>query len=254
MLVTIRFYEELNDFLPGGRRKKDFTICFQGRRTIKDFIESLGVPHVEIDLLLVNGEPVNFEYIIQGGDRISAYPMFEAFDISEFSLIPRAPLRRPRFVADANVMRLGKIMRLMGFDCLQNAEWSDARISHISAEDRRIVLTRDRDLLKRRNIQHGLYVRHIQPVHQAQEVVRRLQLRNQCRPFSRCLSCNWKLLPVDKNLVMKNPGIPQGVKDQMEQFEQCQGCGKIYWQGSHFKRMERTLDHILSSLQHEETQ
>ena len=61
--ATFRFYEELNDFLPKHRRKTDFEAKFKGKRSIKDMIEALGVPHTEIDLILVNGKSVDFNYI-----------------------------------------------------------------------------------------------------------------------------------------------------------------------------------------------
>ena len=79
--VTFRFYEELNDFLPAGKRKRDFQSPFKGRESIKDKIEALGVPHTEVDLILVNGNSVDFGYILQDRDRISVYPVFETLDI-----------------------------------------------------------------------------------------------------------------------------------------------------------------------------
>ena len=79
--IIIRFYEELNDFLPEDRRKRDIDFSFQGKRSVKDLIESFGVPHVEVDLILVNGKSVDFSYIVNDGDRISVYPVFETISI-----------------------------------------------------------------------------------------------------------------------------------------------------------------------------
>src|SRR5205823_3014382 len=79
--ISIRFYAELGDFLAPGRRQIAFDQAVKDRASIKDVIESLGVPHTEVDLILVNGESVDFSYHVQDGDRISVYPVFEALDI-----------------------------------------------------------------------------------------------------------------------------------------------------------------------------
>ena len=106
--ITIRFYEELNDFLPPAQRKKDIIHAFRGRRSVKDLVESFGVPHVEVDLVLVNGASVDFSYIVSDGDRISVYPEFETLDVGDVSRLRPEPLRDTRFVLDVH---LGKLAR-----------------------------------------------------------------------------------------------------------------------------------------------
>ena len=114
--VTIRFYEELNDFLEPSRRKSDIEIVFPERRSVKDLIESFGVPHVEVDLILVNGESVDFSRIVADGDRISVYPVFETLDIGPVTRLRPDPLREPRFVLDVHLRKLARRLRLLGFD------------------------------------------------------------------------------------------------------------------------------------------
>jgi hypothetical protein len=74
--VQFRFYEELNDHLPIARRKCGFAHAFDGAPAIKDVIEALGVPHTEIDLIIVDGKSVCFSHRLRGGERVAVYPMF----------------------------------------------------------------------------------------------------------------------------------------------------------------------------------
>ncbi len=104
-----RFYEELNDYLPPEQRKRTIAREITGTPSVKDAIESLGVPHTEIDLILVDGRSVRFDRRLRGGERIAVYPEFERFDISPLHRLRPKPLREPRFVADVH---LGTLARL----------------------------------------------------------------------------------------------------------------------------------------------
>lgn len=152
---SIRFYEELNDFLPPERRKVCFNHDFQRRASIKDVIEALGVPHTEIELLLVNGDSVDFSYIVQHGDRISVYPLFESFDVQPLIRVRLRPLRTTRFVLDVHLGKLARYLRLLGFDTLYRNDYDDAELASLASAEQRILLTRDRDLLKRAMVTHG---------------------------------------------------------------------------------------------------
>ena len=174
--VRFRFYEELNDFLPPERRKLEFELHFDRRTSIKDMIESLGVPHTEIELILVNGQSVDFSHIVEDGDRISVYPVFESLDVSPLIRLRPAPLRDTRFVVDCNLGRLARYLRLLGFDCLYQNNYTDDDVAQISQRQHRIVLTRDRRLLQRKIITHGFYVRAVNPKEQVREVLRRIDL------------------------------------------------------------------------------
>lgn len=242
--VSCRFYEELNDFLPYHRRKQEFTHHYKGSPSIKDLIESLGVPHTEIELILVNSESVDFNYQVKNHDRISVYPMFEALDIgSELKLRPE-PLRKIKFVLDCHLGKLAKYQRMAGFDTLYQNNYQDLEIAQISRQQKRILLTRDRDLLKRRIISHAHYIHHTQPQKQFQEVISRFDLSKQLNPFTRCIHCNGKLKIVKKSSIEAQ--LELQTRQYYQHFKQCQKCRKIYWQGSHYENMQKLLDSITS--------
>src|SRR3990172_9870927 len=162
--ACFRFYEELNDFLTAEKRKRDNTVHFDQRNWVKDFIEAMGVPHTEVDLILVNGEPVDFSYIVLQNDRISVYPVFEPLDISPLNRLRPEPLRKPRFVLDTHLGKLARYLRLLGFDTLYDNHYTDAELTDISdSGEKRILLTRDKGLLKRKRITHGYFVRETNP-------------------------------------------------------------------------------------------
>jgi hypothetical protein len=188
--VTFRFYEELNDFLPPERRWHAFPAPCARAATTKHMIEALGVPHTEVDLILVNGESSGFNYLLRDGDRVSVYPRFETLDIAPLLRVRRRPLRVSRFIADAHLGGLAHLLRMAGFDTLYRNDYTDREIAQIAAREGRIVLTRDRDLLKYRNITHGCYLHAIKPAQQFRELVQRLDLARSMRPCSRCLRCN----------------------------------------------------------------
>jgi len=243
--VSFRFYEELNDFLPRDRRKQDFTIHFRPQNSVKDMIESVGVPHTEVDLILVNGESVDFAYIVQPGDRISVYPEFEALDISGLTRLRPEPLRRTRFILDTNLGKLVRYLRLLGFDTLYNTDWHDAELAKIAAAgNKRILLTRDHGLLKRKQVSHGYFVRNDQPEMQVREVLSRFDLYQAIKPFSRCMQCNGLIRPVEKTQVIDR--LPRRVAEVFDQFSECEYCGRVYWQGSHYDHMQRIIDDIVN--------
>lgn len=238
--ITLRFYEELNDFLPSDRRKVAFDHPLANRGSVKDLIESLGVPHTEVDLILVNGVSVDFGYRVQDGDRISVYPVFEALDITPVTHLRPAPLRVTRFVLDAHLGRLAAYLRLLGFDTLYRNDYDDPTLARISVDERRILLTRDRRLLMLRQITHGYYVRARQPQAQLLEILARFDLFAARRPFTRCLHCNGLVHPVAKDSIEEH--LPPRTRRYYDGFWQCAGCGNVYWKGSHYQRMQRMIE------------
>jgi uncharacterized protein with PIN domain len=244
--ATFRFYEELNDFLPLERRRCDFTVDCARRATTKHMIEALGIPHTEVELILVNGESADFRRVLTDGDRVSVYPRFEAFDITPLLRVRPQPLREVRFLVDAHLGALARLLRLMGFDTRYDPAWPDAQIERVAGAEHRIVLTRDRELLKRRAITHGCYVHARDAVAQLTEVCQRLDLRRGARPFTRCMRCNAPLRGVDKAQVLE--AVPLQVRQTCETFSQCTGCGRVYWQGSHWRRMRAVVDRVLAYL------
>lgn len=230
-----RFYEELNDFLPKELHKKSFNYSFTGKPSMKNTIEAIGVPHVEIDLILVDGTSVDFDFLLMGEEDISVYPIFESFDISPVVRLRPEPLRETRFVVDVNLGKLAQKLRLLGFDTLYRNDFEDDEIVRISVLENRIILTRDKGVLKHTNATHGYWVRNYDPLKQLQEVIDRLQLQHRFSPFSRCSKCNGKLINTKK--VDLQDQLQNDTINAFEKFWRCNGCGNIYWQGSHYDKI-----------------
>lgn len=237
--VRLRFYEELNDFLAPALRKVEFTHVLSRRTSVKDLIESLGVPHTEVEVILVNGVSVDFSHIVQANDRISVYPMFESLDVSPLLRLRPAPLRTPAFILDTNLGRLARYLRLLGFDCLYRNDYSDAQVAAIAADTNRTVLTRDRTLLQRRIITRGYCVRAVQPRQQTREVLARFDLYRLVAPFSRCVRCNGSLQDIDKSLVQDR--LQPKTRQYYDSFRICSTCKQVYWQGSHQERAQQLV-------------
>lgn len=237
--ASFRFYAELNDFLPAERRGVAFGHAFAGTPSVKDVVEALGVPHTEIDLVLADGESVGFGWRLRDGARVSVYPVFEAIDVAQVTRVRAEPLREPRFVLDGHLGRLARHLRMLGFDTAWDAEADDAALAATSARERRVLLTRDRGLLKRGAVTHGYCVRASDPRLQLTEVVRRLDLVRSIAPFTRCIRCNGQLQPVEKAEVADR--LPPLVRERHESFRRCRGCGRIYWAGTHHERMAKVV-------------
>ena len=254
--VTIRFYQELNDFLPEARRRRPFEVPFHEGDTVKALVEALGVPHTEVDLVLVDGEPAPFERRLAAGQRLSVYPVFESFDLGGIepasARLRPAPLRVTRFLLDVHLGRLARALRLLGFDAAWSRDLDDGELARRSAEEHRILLTRDRGLLKRRAVTHGYLVRSLLPSEQLPEVLRRFDLADragrltshQVRPFSRCLRCNLPLaeLTAAEAAEEKKTGrIPPRVGELYDRFRRCPGCRRVYWRGTHWEQLRRRI-------------
>lgn len=239
MTVSFRFYEELNDFIAPERRYRTFELACPAEATVKHVIETTGVPHTEVELILVNGVSVGFAERLRGGDRVAIYPKFESFDIGPLLRLRTRPLRVTRFVADAHLGGLARLLRMAGFDTLYDNGYDDAEIERIAGGDGRIVLTRDRELLKRRSISHGCYVHALNPTAQLAEILARLDLAGRIRPLSLCLECNVPLEPVAKAQVADR--LPPSVREHHQRFSTCRVCRRLFWEGSHWRRMREKL-------------
>lgn len=237
-----RFYEELNDFLPGQKQKIAFAYQFKGTPSVKDAIESLGVPHVEVDLILVNGGSVGFNYKLRDGDRVSVYPVFESFDISSVTHLRQAPLRDPKFITDVHLGKLSKYLRLSGFDTLFSEDLADNKIVDISLKEQRIILTRDRNLLKNKNVTHGYWIRSGNPKTQLKEVIKKYDMYHFMKPFTRCLECNETVISVLKSDVSAT--LLSRTSEFFTEFWRCPGCSRIYWKGSHYESMKKFIESL----------
>lgn len=238
-----RFYEELNDFLPVARKKVAFPYPISTNQSVKDAVEAIGVPHTEIDMILVNGSPVDFSYRLADEDHVSVYPQFESLDITGVTSLRPKPLRDNKFIPDVHLGKLAKYLRLCGFDTTVNTSLNDAELTDRAVAEKRIILTRDRGLLKNRKVTHGFCIRSQMPKKQLEEVFRRFNLKNSLRPFTRCMECNSLLVAVEKNSVSDR--LQSGTRLFFDHFKECQGCGRIYWEGSHYERLMKLINDVV---------
>jgi len=245
--ASFRFYDELNDFLARARRGRDVAMPCAQNATVKHMIEALGVPHTEVELILVNGASSGLERLLEEGDRVAAYPRFSRFDVGPLARLRLRPPGRMRFVADAHLGGLARLLRMAGFDTIYANTIHDDEIEARAIEESRIVLTRDRELLKRRGVEFGCYVRALHAQEQLRDVFARYGLAERARPFTVCLHCNAPLRSVPKAAVLER--LPPAVRISQEAFSTCDCCGRVFWQGSHWKRMAAMLrtamDHAL---------
>ena len=241
-VAHFRFYEELNDFLPPERKKTSFSYRFSGSPAVKDAVEAMGVPHPEVDLIVVNGESVGFDYHLREGDRVAVYPVFESIDISPVVHLRAEPLREPRFVVDDHLGKLARRLRMLGFDTLYEKDSAPREIIDVSVRERRIILTRDRTLLKAKSVSHGYWLRATDPNEQTQEVLDRFDLRTRLQPFNRCTLCNGLIRPIDKEAVLER--IPAKTRRYVDEYFQCSSCRKLYWKGTHYGRMRAYVDRL----------
>ncbi|UCF10839.1 MAG: Mut7-C ubiquitin/RNAse domain-containing protein [Candidatus Bipolaricaulota bacterium] len=242
--ATFRFYAELNDFLPEGNRQSELIHAFIGSPRVKDAIESFGVPHVEVDLILANGISVDFDYRLGADDRIAVYPVFESVNVSPAVRLQGRPLRRTAFLLDVHLRRLARWLRLLGFDASCPRDEDDARLARRSVDEGRILLTRDRELLKRGELTHGYWVRATDPRRQIVEILRRFDLVGDERPFTRCPTCNGLLAEVPKGEVLER--IPPRTAAWLDRYVRCSSCDKLFWQGTHHARLGRAIAEVLA--------
>lgn len=234
--VVIRFYADLNYFLDICERQKDIRVCFYGKRSVKDLIESMGVPHVEVCKILVNGSESGFNHVLEGQERISVYPKFGLLG-SNYENIHGDNIK---FILDVHLGKLAVYLRMLGFDVFYDTGIDDPQIAKISADEDRILLTRDRGLLMRSIVKRGLIVRNSDPMLQAVEVIGYFNLKGRIKPLTICLECNGKI----EMLIEGSPEFeeamkqaPPKVRKWCGEYYMCRGCGKVYWRGTHYYDM-----------------
>lgn len=245
--AQFRFYEELNDFLAPEQRKRDIELSFDPPVPVGHLIETLGVPHTEVELILVNGLSVGLEYMLGEADRVSVYPVFETIDVSTKLRLRSQSLRESRFLADAHLGRLARYLRMLGFDTLFFNDRGDAHLVEISVQQHRILLTRDKALLMHKKVTHGVYIRSTDPRLQLIQVLNRMDLMHAIRPFIRCMECNALVESVTSASV--EGSLPKRVVQHYNEFWRCTGCGRIYWKGHHYQAMQRWI----ADLQNQQT-
>ncbi|MDO6388805.1 Mut7-C RNAse domain-containing protein [Pontibacter sp. BT731] len=231
-----RFYGSLNDFLRPRQRHTVIPYTFAAHQTVKDMIEAMGVPHVEVHAVLVNGEKVDFSYRLEPNDQVEIYP----YEGGEEELLTGVAERR--FVLDVHLGSLARFLHLLGFDTVYGQHLHDPELVQISSEEKRILLTRDVNLLKHKAILAGYWLRSQQTEEQLKEVISRYRLGDQLQPFTRCMVCNGHIVPVEKQEVLEQ--LPPNTQLYFDEFYQCRQCKRVYWKGSHYERMQELIRRI----------
>ncbi len=241
--AIFQFFDELNIFLPPRKKHESIEYVFDGNPSIKDAIEAQGVPHTEVDLITVNNKSVGFNYHLNDGDRVGVYVSPEVPGISTKIKLRNDPPAKPGFICDVHLGKLARLMRLLGFDTLYRNDYDDHEIVQISVAENRAVLTRDRLLLHAKVVNHGYWLRSTNPSEQLSEVIKRFGLEKRIKPYSRCLSCNAILKPIEKEVI--EDSLEPKTKQYYEQFHRCEHCKKIFWKGSHFDALVRIVERFV---------
>ncbi len=247
-LASFNFHGELNQFLTAWRRGKILDVPFEGNPSVKHMIEALRVPHTEVGDIRVNGAQVDFSYQVQDGDRVEVFPVVDgAAQEQPLAPVPEyrgKPLGMPRFLLDNHLGKLATYLRVLGFDAQYRNDYQDEELAQVASLEGRILLTRDRGLLMRKAILHGYCLRTMYPKQQLVEVVRRFDLWDLIQPFQRCLRCNSPLQPVSKAEVLDR--LEPLTKRYYDEFHICPQCKQIYWKGSHYARMKKLIEEVIS--------
>lgn len=238
--IRLHFHHSLNDFVTPALNDTEIIHDLNRKASVKDMIESFNVPHTEVELILVNGAAVDFNYIVQDKDCIRVYPVCENSGMATSLRLRSEPSWPPVFVADANLGKLARYLRLLGFDCLYRNDSDDDAMAKIASEQQRILFTRDRALLQRRMIAHGYFVRADMPKVQVREVLKRFNLYTLIKPLTRCTHCNGKLMEIDKRKIEHR--LEPLTRQHYDRFLICSECDQIYWEGSHCMRVKRLVD------------
>jgi len=235
-MPCFRFHGELNDLLPTALRSRAFDRDCAENATVKHAIEALGVPHTEVGIVLVDGHRAGLDSRVGERNSIDVHPM----EATGSDRSGAGPL--PSFIADAHLGGLARRLRLLGFDTLLADDAPDRLIAERAGSDGRILLSRDRELLKHRGVSRGRYVRAQRTDDQLREVVRHFGLRPRLHPFSRCLECNGLLHPAAKAEVAFR--LPPRIAATQSEFTLCTGCGRVYWRGSHWQRLKAIVEAV----------
>lgn len=250
--ATFRCYGELADLLPRrspphlGPDGRSVQHAFTPGASVKDRLEALGIPHTEVELVLVDGAPAALDTHLKGGERVATYPRFRRLPVPP-ELRATAPRPVPaRVIADVHLATLARHLRLLGIDAVWEPPFDDEHLARRAAEEDRVLLTRDRGLLKRAVVRHGCLVRDDDPIDQVVDVVCALGLHDELAPFTRCLACNGRPTAVAKDEVLDL--LEPATRREHDRFTRCPDCGRVYWPGTHHEQLSSVLAEILGRI------
>jgi len=205
----------------------------KGQASIKDTLEALGIPHTEIERMVVNGRKVNFTHRMKEVDNVLIYPHGTPKNQGPFFLKPA------KFACDVHLGKLARHLRLMRLDTIYKINITDQELFNISQKEKRVLLTRDIGILKNNRATRAFFVYNTSPEKQWKEIIKRFKWSTSVKPFSRCLECNGKIKRTAKSKVLKF--LPLKVQKFYKMFYQCADCRKIYWQGSHYQKLLKMI-------------
>jgi uncharacterized protein len=224
--VRVRFAEPLRFFLPVGRRGGDVTVGVDEASSLLHIVESLGVPRTEVGPLSLAGRPAAPDERPRDGDVIEVLPVPRPQRVAE-----------RRFVVDVHLGTLARRMRLLGLDVAYRNDASDPELAAQAAAEGRILLTKDRGLLRRRAVPVGAYVRGSRPADQLRDVLDRFD--PPLAPWTRCPACNGVLEAVPAEAVRHL--LQEGTRRSYTDFSQCVDCGRPYWRGAHSQHLREIV-------------
>ena len=134
--------------------------------------------------------------------------------------------------------KLCKLLRICGIDAAYSNQGMVILLE--ARKQNRIVLTRNTRLQKKKNV---FFMKTSDPVEQLEHIISEFKLKNRIEPFSRCIECNCKLKAIDKALIRNN--IPYFTYKHFDEFALCPNCRRVFWKGSHYKRMLKDIRHLL---------
>jgi len=240
--VSLHFYNELNKFLPQEKRDNDFEFQFTSRRSVKDLIESFGIPHTEIDVIFVNDTSVDFSYILNDGDNIKVYPASETLNLKPVKHL-KPQFETIKFLVDIHLAKLARYLRLLGLDAICEKNLTPEILIEKALDENRIIVTRSRNLLRTKEITLGVLIKEDIPEKQLEEIFHRYDFSPHCKPFTRCMECNTILQLIEKEKIVDR--LPPKVKVAYQSFTICTNCDKIYWQGTHIEKLNELIGKII---------
>jgi uncharacterized protein with PIN domain len=223
----------LRVFLHRGRRPDPHTGLVTVRigdpaNTLGHVVQSAGVPLVEVGLLRADGVPL---------DPGRPAPRGVTVELAPRRRPQPAPADPPRFLLDVHLGSLARRMRLLGLDVAYRNDAADDELLAWSLDQRRVLLTRDHGLLRRRAVRWAGYVRGQRTDEQLADVLDRFA--PPLRPWSRCLACNGELVPVEVTEVADR--LQPGTLRSYVEFSRCTGCARVFWRGAHAGRLEKVI-------------
>lgn len=229
-----KIFGELNYFVRKNKQDIYFNYEFDDNPSIKDSIEAIGIPHVEVGEIIVNDEQKDFSYKLQNNDKVEVYSFYE----NDIKNKLRPDIELYNFMTDENVGGMAKYLRMLGFNTIM--------IPEIAEKENRILLSRDFGLLKRKNVTHGIFLRSTNTEEQIYEAIKKYKLDQLFKPFSICIECNGQIKVITSIELLDEDKIEDGVLKDYKEFFRCTNCKKVFWKGSHYQRMRLLVDKFIN--------